>query len=236
MKIAYIITTIRPFYLCHKTIQSIKQLDEHDHEILVISSQDFKQECSNIANTYYIKEPGGHGSVYANNLACKITDADWLAFLPDDFHLYNLDIYEFQRFLEGPHMEQKTFKMFSFYTRSCHLVPGQEIYTTPINRPYQVMHFPCVAHETIDSKLGGVIFNHRFKHHYVDHWLGYYAAQNEKYEPYNYSVFNEGNECLLQLNNAAANITNNIFTNNDYDILAQLYQESLTNPSLPYNG
>lgn len=236
MKIAYIITTIRPFHLWGKTISSIQLLDHHDYEILIISPQDFKYECANIPNTYYIKEPGGYGSVYANNLGCKITDADWLAFLPDDFHLSGLDINAFKEFLDGSHMQQKTFKMFSFYTRSCHLVPGQEIYTTPVDKPYQVMHFPCVAKSTIDDKLGGVIFNHRFKHHYVDHWLGYYASLHEQYLPYDYSVFNEGKECLLKLNNNSSNITNSSFTNNDYNILADLYKESLTNPNISYNA
>lgn len=232
MKISYIITTIRPFDLCLKTIQSIQQLDEHDHEILISSPHDYKNVCAGYNKVYYIPDSQRRGSVAANNITYKVSSGDWVAFLPDDFHLINLDINKFKEFLASHLMSQKTFKMFSFHPRSGHKIMGVE-YETPIYEPYQVMHFPIVARETLDNKLDGVIFNSRFKHAYVDHLLGFFASKHETYEPYNYSLFSP-NTPLITLNNQTQ-YRNHNYDGHDYYILADWYQRYLQNPNLGYN-
>lgn len=229
--ISYIITTIRPFEMAAKTIQSIKDLAAHKHEIIISSpNPDIKVACDD-NDLRYIQDLGLGGSVAANNDAISVAKGDWLAFLPDDFKLQNLDINAFQAFLDGPEMAKKTFKMFSFHSYSAHKVNG--VYETPINEPYQIMHFPIVARETIENKLDGVIFNHRFKHAYPDHWLGFYASKHEQYEPLDYSRFSK-DKVLIDLHSSIQyrNHANDIF---DKQIITDLYQEYLKNPQLGYN-
>lgn len=228
--ISYIITTIRPFEMAEKTIQSIKNLAPHNHEILVSSPNLYmKSECEKY-NIKYVEDLGGRGSVGANNEAILHTKGDWLAFLPDDFKLQNLDINAFQEFLDGPEMGKKVFKMFSFHSYSAHKINGE--YHTPIDKPYQIMHFPIVARETIENQLDGVIFNHRFKHAYPDHWLGFYASLHEQYEPFDYSRFGK-DKLLIDLH---SNIQYRNHTNDthDYNTITELYQLSQNNV-LGYN-
>lgn len=222
MKISYIITTIRPFELCLKTIQSIKQLDDHDHEILISSPHDYKNICAGYDKVYYIPDKLRNGSVAANNITYKLTDGDWVAFLPDDFHLINLDINKFKDFLQSDLMQQKTFKMFSFHPRDAHKITAEHM-ETPIKEPYQIMHFPIVARETLDNKLDGVIFNHRFIHSFCDHWLGYYASKHEQFEPYNYSLYPENGPFItLNTDTQYRNYSND---GHDYSIINFLYEQ-----------
>jgi len=234
MKISYIITTIRPPEMAIKTIASIKNQGVHEHEILIISPIiQFKNTFQSIDNVFFIEDKENNGSVSANNLGCKLSNGDWLSFLPDDFFLKNIDINEFKNFLSGSEMNKKTFKMFSYHTYSAHKITGA--YKTPIEEPYQIMHFPCVARETIDSKLSGVIFNHRFQHHFCDHWLGFYASLHEQYEPYNYSKFKQPSSPEFINLHSNQQFTNSNFTNSDLQILIKLYLKFKENPEISYN-
>jgi hypothetical protein len=40
----------------------------------------------------------------------------------------------------------------------------------------KIIRFPALSRKTILNHLDGVIFNESFRHHYVDNWLGQYAA------------------------------------------------------------
>lgn len=235
MKISYIITTIRQPEMAAKTIKSIEALGPHDYEILVTSPNRIGHaDLMHNGRTRIILDYESVGSVASNNATIHWAQGEWLAFLPDDFKLQNLDINAFQAFLDGPEMQKKTFKMFSYHTYSAHKITGE--YQTPIPEPYQVLHFPIVARETIDNKLDGVIFNHRFGHHYCDHYLGWYASKHEQYEPLNYSLFHWPNAPqLINLHSPGGNQTNSSFTSGDEQILAQLYQEHKLNPNLGYN-
>lgn len=233
MKISYIITTIRPFELCLKTIQSIKQLDDHDHEILISSPHDYKNHCATYDKVYYIRDTFQTGSVDILNLSSQLASGDWIAILTDDFHLINLDINEFKDFLQGDEMNKKTFKMFSFHPRSGHKIMGDE-YKTPIPDPYQVMHMFILSRDTLNNQLDGVIFNHRFKHAYVDHWLGFYAAQHEQYKPYDYSLFSQ-NKPLISLNHDMSQPHNGSFDHFDYLILNDLYKLWMNDKNVRYN-
>ena len=231
--ITYVISTIRHFPLIIQTIYSIKALGSHDYEILVVSPHDYTNECNEIENARYIVDDRNLGSVGAYNKGVKEAKGDWVFLLSDDFSLMNINIEEFQDFLNSERMQKKDFKMFSPHPRSGHLLDGVS-YETPIHEPYQVMHFPCIAKETINDKLGGVIWNERFRHGYVDHWLGFYASKFETFEPYNYNLFKDPADSFIRLNEDQ--YRNHAYDNHDYNTLDELYKEFLENENLPYNA
>lgn len=233
MKISYIITTIRPPSLVKITIDSIRALDNHNYDITLVSPNPDYIPITQSWGVNYIKDLGGAGSVGPNNMAIKHTTGDWLTYLPDDFKLINLDINKFQDFLAGPEMKKKTFKMFSLHPRSGHKIDGVE-YETPIDEPYQVMHFPVIARETIENKLDGVVFNEHFFHSYVDHFLGFYASKHEQYEPFNYSLYPEAGPFITL--NTQTQYRNHSNDDYDYRTLDRLYREFKQNPAMKYNS
>ena len=214
-----------------RTIQSIKDLGEHDCEIIVTSPLDLEVECKNVG-AKFIEDAAQKGSVFANNNAYTQCEGDLIFVLPDDFHLVNLDIEEFKEFWVSDKMEKKTFKMFTLYNITGHkidefgklrLEKGYITYETPINEPYIVMHFPVLDRETIENELNGVIFNHRFAHNFCDHWLGYIASRREEYKPYNYSLFKDCQTSFVELN-SHTNLRNPSAHRGDYKVLEDLYK------------
>ena len=250
MKMSYIITTIRPFKFAHRMINSIFNLAPHDYEIIISSPNDYSEECGQLKNTKFLLDNKQIGSVYANNMSIKESNGDWLFFLPDDFQLVStttttnnpshvnpgkvkFDIHRFIDYVNSDDMQRKTFQMITLADRMGNQI-DKENYVSPISEKYCVMHFPCVSRETIFNKLNGVIFNHRFKHAYVDHWLGYYASQFDEYEPYNYSLFEGSYNSLIELS-FNHNIRNHTNDNHDYSSLKYIYEMFKENKNIGYN-
>ena len=212
MKATYLIPTIKPDFCIKKIVNQIENLEKHDHEIIIISSQNINIENSNIK---FVFDDKNIGSIYALNKGYKESSGDVIFVMVDDHSIPNnlLSIYKYfetQEFknkkakianltdcLGGPGyiMEQKVpahknskieWSLYSNIIPSGSIAPGPFPINFPYAKKYNVICFPVIFRETIDKYLGGVIYNEKFHQCYADHWLGFYTDYMLNQNDFNY--------------------------------------------------
>lgn len=243
--ISYIISTIRPWNMVQQTINSIQAMGEHDHEILICSPYEYNIKHDNVK---FLLDDENNGSRYAWNKMVKYSQGDWIMEVTDDWHFVNLDIQKLLRFTYSDKMLKKTFKLIHMTARN---VWGEttpfNIDVTPITTIYPCIHFSFIEKKTINKKLDGVIFNERFRNCYVDHWLGFYCSQNEKYKPLDYNLFDGNDGIRRPMDDPCGrggefigwiedhgDQTNRTYHQHDYQVLKYLY-ENFEKGVTPYN-
>ena len=92
--------------------------------------------------------------------------------------------------------------------------------------PYAVCPFPMFSKKLLD-RLDGVIFNESFKHHWVDHWLGYFFTMK-----YGTSVTMDPGSFLEQREKEA---TNSSHDDHDMSIMRKLTDHFQKDPEMSYN-
>lgn len=82
----------------------------------------------------------------------------------------------------------------------------------------QILRWPCFSRNTLDNYLDGVIFSSRFKHHYVDNWLGTFCALNG-------SIINENSSVRIKTIPHKPLTENDLYDKEVYSFLCLNYKK-----------
>lgn len=187
MKFSFLIASNKSSTALNSTIKSIKKLKDDDLEILVCS----KDKIEESHNVKWVKDDRNTGSVYAFNKAYSESQNKYIVIIPDDHHVTN-DFLKINNYLESDEFRVLKFKICNltfqmggpekiYYDKKQKKHSG-DLWPKKYNpllqvknaRPYNIFHFFAIERSSVEKYMENVIFNTSFRHHYVDHWLGFY--------------------------------------------------------------
>jgi hypothetical protein len=190
MKISYLLASNKKDYTKRGVVDNIYNLDDHDFEIIICSNNNYQD-----SRAICLQDNGGQSSVSAFNKAYKHSSGDIIVICVDDHKIpqnivklpyffmsdkikkLKLKIANLTHNLGGPGKlyylkEEKKQLDFVWWDLNSTFSPSLKNI-----RPYNIYHFPAILKESIEIYMGGVIFNESFKHHYCDHWIGFYEEK-----------------------------------------------------------
>lgn len=168
--ISFLLPTNRPLnQFAYRVIDNINSLNfyGHNHEIILISTEKPIQR----PNTIFIEDTTMDGCISALNNGFKHTKGDYIYLCSDD-HFFDIDCILLTDFIEEK-LKDKKYKIACLPTNfhgPCKLPE----YT---NCDGIIARFPVFRRDTIMTYMNGYICHPKFKHHYVDNWLGYWMYQ-----------------------------------------------------------
>ncbi|MCX6778606.1 MAG: glycosyltransferase family A protein [Candidatus Magasanikbacteria bacterium] len=202
-KISYILPTNRTISLENSSLKTVLALPKHDKEIIIICPKSaVNPDLEGVYKFHNIKileDKHMAGACKPSNDGYKISDGDYIAIMCDDvgFPINFLDMLDF---MASEHVQKKRFKMSnSMWDGGPGLLTyGHDDLADGVSRwwppprpifpdsfyPYSVIPLPFYSRETIEKELGGILYHPKFKHHYCDHWSGFYVSKNETYKPF----------------------------------------------------
>lgn len=199
--ISFLIPTCRDFEsFAGKTVESVKKSNiGYPYEIIICSKNRIDGD-----NLTWIKEPDeNNGSVLPINLAFQAAKGKYAALLNDDFDI-DSSFPKAIKFLESKDFLNRKIKMTAFYPdrwikdNDKKWIPEYDWTFLPC----QMLCFPILDRLNFIQNFGPNLLMPRFKHHWSDVWLTYYA----------YKKFNEIiplSEAIITMRESATNNFNN---------------------------
>jgi hypothetical protein len=246
MKISYLVISGHGPYAANQVINQICLLPSHNFEIIVSTNY-----CFDDKRAICVRDSGS-GSVAAINNAYKYSNGDCIIICIDDQFIPTniLDIIDFfesdsikknlklqvanlSRVMGGPGKYSWNKENICKPLESHHRwILDWEINIENINRrPYNVYHFPAMMRDSIEKYMDGVIFNSSFKHHYCDHWFGYYEELINGYR----ECAEHGPQKIFFRENSPIHLS--LITNRDDSYDHQIFKSlvELSNTNISYN-
>lgn len=208
MKTSYILATNKDLGFSQDTIISILSLPKHDMELIVCCPQSsIRPQYEDFLKQHNIKiiiDKECSGSIYAFNYAYSFTDGDYIAMMIEDIILPS-NYLDMQAWMESDFMKQKRFKisntlwdagpgLLMYGHNDPNALDGNEKFRWPITAPhlcinpaytpYSVIPLPFFSRKTVEKDLQGYLFHPKIKHHFPDHWLGFFISKLETFEPF----------------------------------------------------
>ena len=167
MDVSIIIATNRPHenYL-YKLIDSIKDCHNQQnyiYEIIVCSTNPSER------NDFKLIKDNGFGPVKAFNICYKASIGKIICGLPDGV-LVQKDYFNICEYVQNMTEKFQISGPTSNYGGACSL-PGNGL-------AGNIIRFPVITRDTIETYLDGLFFNESFKYHMVDNWLGAFPYLN----------------------------------------------------------
>jgi len=183
MDISFILPTNREYDLfSKKVIDNINSLNfmGKKFEIIVVSPNVIEGE-----NVVFLKENElNKGCVGAYNAGYKISKGKYIILCSDD-HFFDKNAPSIIDILKSDLYRNRKYKIICLPTNfhgSC-LLPDYCESKSIIAR------YPVFERSTIENHLDGYIYHPKFKHHYPDHWLGFWLGEQGE-DPIEYNDFN----------------------------------------------
>ena len=185
MDISFLLPSNRPFSeFAGRVIDNINTLDYKGKTFEVILVHPEEPDGYYTPNTKWVKDPGTNGCVEAYNIAYNesIGDHVFESNIPDVIH-------EFDK-AQFADREYEVICLATNHHGPCALPARSECAGL-------IARYPVFSRNTIDTHLGGIIYNPKFRHHYPDNWLGFWLhTQGEPViESPAYNVITFRNEC-----------------------------------------
>ena len=223
-EISFLLPTIRDYNGWAKlVVDSIYSANPNFPIEILISS---KEEITDPRVVWYA-EPEELGSTKVVNMLYSKSTGKYVHCACDDM-IYQRQWPEVMKELEFLQWRNhKYIALAGFCNQTCYLCAWHSplFSRERCNPSYISARFPIIARSTVDTYLDGIIFNESFKHHYVDMWLGHWAAENG---------------CQIQESqflkvDVLRHATNFSFDQYDERIFMELCDRLKTNPGLSYS-
>ena len=207
MKTSYILATNKDLGFCQDTILSILRLPKHDMEFLICCPETaVRPEYQEFLDKFNIKiviDKELSGSIHGFNHPYKFTDGDYICMVCDDV-IFPANYLDMQDWMQSDFMKKKRFKISNtlwdagpgllMYGHNDKVnapdgavrwpISAPHLCINPAYTPYAVIPLPFLARETVEKELQGYLFHPKIKHHFPDHWLGFYVSKLETFEPF----------------------------------------------------
>jgi hypothetical protein len=185
--ISYCLATNKEPEILLPTLESISQLDSHEHEIVVCAPYP-KPDWIKGSNITFVLDEINDGSTHAMNLSVKHSRGDWVVIGTDE-HKINYNVNGFLKVIHSPEMERLEYQVVNMGSMWSDTINKQIVSFPPIdcrniptsiqNHSYPVVCLPSVSRKTIETKFDGLFFNPHLIHHFVDHWMGFYVSRKQ---------------------------------------------------------
>lgn len=170
MKLSFILPTNRSKDRSEVIVENIRTVwKKYDIEIIICSPENFE-----IPGVVWLKDDTEqNGSVKPINMGIKLMTGEYYVGVTDDM-LFDDGSDRIIDFLESPIFNNRKFKVACFPVQTNYPILSPN-YDYPM---ISIAHYPVIHKTVIDNYFGGYVFNPRFHHHCVDHWIAYWMYKN----------------------------------------------------------